>query len=79
MLNIERSMAHYLEIYKTLYKRVPTELRDLGNNWVQVNGARMTITELEYLTIQLQSELIQERSQRKSIVNRLLRFFQPNA
>lgn len=78
MLNIERSMAQYLDVYKSLYKRQPSELRDLGNNWVQVNGARMTIGELENLTTQLQSELQQERSQKRSLVNRLLKFFQPN-
>lgn len=76
MLNIEKTMARYLEIYRALYKRNPSELRELGNSWVQVNGARMSFDEFERLTVQLQSELQQEKAQKRNIVNRLMKWFQ---
>jgi hypothetical protein len=74
-LNTEKSMARYLEIYKSLYRRAPTELRDLGSNWVLVNGARMTTEELEQLTDQLQRELQEEQARKRNIVKRLLNWF----
>ncbi len=75
VMNIENAMARYLEIYQSLYKRAPSELRDLGGNWVLVNGARMTIDELKQLTDQLQRELQQEQARKRSIVKRLLNWF----
>ncbi len=68
-------MARYLEIYKSLYRRAPSELRDLGGNWVLVNGARMTTEELEQLTDQLQRELQEEQARKRNIVKRLLNWF----
>jgi hypothetical protein len=75
LLNTEKSMARYLEIYKSLYRRAPSELRDLGGNWVLVNGARMTTEELEQLTDQLQRELQEEQARKRNIVKRLLNWF----
>jgi hypothetical protein len=74
-VNTEKSMARYLEIYKSLYRRAPSELRDLGGNWVLVNGARMTTEELEQLTDQLHRELEQEQARKRNIVKRLLNWF----
>ncbi len=74
-MNTEKSMARYLEIYKSLYRRAPSELRDLGGNWVLVNGARMTTEELEQLTDQLHRELEQEQARKRNIVKRLLNWF----
>jgi hypothetical protein len=74
-LNIEKAMARYLEIYQSLYRRAPSELRDLGGDWVVVNGARMTLDELEQLTEQLQRELQQEQARKRSLVKRLLNWF----
>jgi len=74
-VNVERAMANYVEIYQALYRKLPSELRDLGGDWVLVNGARMTVRELEQLTAQLQRELQQERARKRSIVQRLLGWF----
>jgi hypothetical protein len=74
-LNTEKSMAQYLEIYQTLYRRMPSELRDLGGDWVLVNGARMTLQELEQLTEQLQREFQQEKSRKRNLVKRLMTWF----
>lgn len=71
-MNTEKAMAKYLEIYQSLYRRAPTELRDLGGDWVLVNGARMSLVELEQLTEQLQRELQQEQNRKRSLVKRLL-------
>jgi hypothetical protein len=68
-------MASYVEIYKSLYRRPPGELLDLGDGWVLVNGARMTARELEQLTGQLQTEWQQERARKRGLVNRLLGWF----
>ncbi len=74
-MNTEKAMAKYLEIYQSLYRRAPTELRDLGGDWVLVNGARMSLIELEQLTEQLQRELQQEQNRKRSLVKRLLNWF----
>jgi hypothetical protein len=74
-MNIERAMAAYVEVYQALYRKMPSELRDLGGDWVLVNGARMTIRELEQLTGQLQRELQQEKARKRSLVQRLLGWF----
>ncbi len=74
-MNTEKAMAKYLEIYQSLYRRAPTELRDLGGDWVLVNGARMSLVELEQLTEQLQRELQQEQNRKRSLVKRLLTWF----
>jgi hypothetical protein len=75
VVNTEKAMARYLEIYQSLYRRTPTELRDLGSDWVLVNGARMTLMELEQLTAQLQRELQEEQMRKRSLVKRLLNWF----
>lgn len=71
----EQAMIHYAEAYQKLYKRMPKDLRALDNNWIVVNGARMRVTELEYLTKQLQQEYTQSITERRSLVNRLLKWF----
>jgi len=74
-VNTEKSMAQYLEIYQSLYRRTPSELRDLGGDWVLVNGARMTLQELEQLTEQLQREFQQEKARKRNLVKRLMTWF----
>lgn len=71
----EKAMIHYAEAYQKLYKRMPKDLRALDNNWVVVNGARMRVSELEYLTRQLQQEYTQSLAERRGLVNRLLKWF----
>jgi len=72
----EKAMMYYAEAYQKLYDRRPKDLRALDNGWVVVNGARMRVSELEYLTLQLQREFNQGRDQRRSVVTRLLKWFQ---
>jgi hypothetical protein len=72
----EKAMMHYADAYQQLYNRRPKDLRALDNGWVVVNGARMRVTELEHLTVQLQREFNQGRDQKRSIVNRLMKWFQ---
>jgi len=74
-MSVESAMARYQEIYKSLYKRVPSELRELGGDWVLVNGARMTVEELKQLTEQLHRELQQEQARKRNLVKRLLNWF----
>jgi hypothetical protein len=68
-------IAHYSEAYQKLYNRSPRDIQNLDNGWVIVNGARMKISELEYLTGQLQQEINQDLLKRRSVVTRLLRWF----
>lgn len=74
-LRSEKAMNHYVDAYQKLYNRVPKDLQALDNEWVVVNGARMRVSELENLTLQLQQEYFQGLEQRRSIVNRLLKWF----
>ncbi len=68
-------MARYLDVYRLLYQREPRELRDMGNSWVLVNGARMSVDELENLSEQLNREYQQVLSNKRSIVKKLLNWF----
>jgi hypothetical protein len=78
-MNVESAMARYQEIYQSLYKRAPSELRELGGEWVLVNGARMTVEELKQLTEQLHRELQQEQARKRNLVKRLLNWFGGNS
>ncbi|MFW5748798.1 MAG: hypothetical protein ACOCYT_04210 [Chloroflexota bacterium] len=44
----------------------------LDQDWVIVNGARMRVRELEYLTHQMQLEYRQALEQRRGVVQRLM-------
>ncbi len=70
----EKIMRRYVEAYQKLYNRIPKDLRALDEEWVIVNGARMRVSELEYLTRQLQQEYDQSIDQRRSVVNRLVKW-----
>jgi len=74
-VNTEQAMLNYSEAYQKLYKRTPKDLRALDSNWVVVNGARMSITELQYLTQQLQMEYKQGIADKRNVVSRLIRWF----
>lgn len=71
----EKAMILYAEAYQKLYKRIPRDLRALDSNWVIVNGARMRVSELEYLTRQLQQEYAHSLAERRNLVHRLLKWF----
>jgi hypothetical protein len=72
---VERAMARYLDVYRMLYQRMPRELRDLGNNWVLVNGARMSVDELEHLADELNREYQQVVANKRNVVKKLLAWF----
>jgi hypothetical protein len=72
---VEKVMARYQNVYLSLYQRIPRELRDLGNNWVLVNGARMSVDELENLANELQKEYQQVLANKRNIVKKLLNWF----
>ena len=75
IINAEQAMFDYGQAYQRLYNRPPRDLHALDHEWVIVNGARMHAIELEYLTRQLQLEYRQGLAQKRSIVNRLLKWF----
>ena len=60
-----------------LYQRAPRELRLLNSGWVAVNGARMRLTEMVYLTRQLEKEYQAqwELAHKRTLVQRLLKWF----
>lgn len=68
-------IAHYTEAYQKLYNRYPRELQIVDNEWVIVNGARMRLVELEYLTKQLLIEYNQSREERRNVLKRLINWF----
>lgn len=70
----EKVILRYAEAYQKLYKRIPKDLRAIDNDWVIVNGARMRVSELEYLTKQLLLEYRQGLTERKSVINRLVKW-----
>lgn len=74
-MRVEKAMAQYLQVYLSLYQRKPKDLRDLGNNWVLVNGARMSVEELENLTSELNREYQQVLVNKRGVVKKLLNWF----
>jgi hypothetical protein len=74
-LRVEKAMVRYQTVYVSLYQRHPRVLRDLGNNWVLVNGARMNVEELENLADQLQKEYQQVLVNKRNLVKKLLNWF----
>lgn len=74
-MSAEKAMSHYADAYQKLYNRRPKDMRVVEEGWVLVNGARMRVTELEVLTTQLQHEYQRDTDQRRSVVNRLLKWF----
>lgn len=74
-MEVQDLLSNYSQNYHELYHRHPREVLDLGEGWVLVNGARMTIDELSHLTMQLQQEIDKERAAKRSIVTRLLKWF----
>ena len=75
MYDTEKVMHNYVEAYTKLYNRHPTDLRALDEEWVVVNGARMRVSELVYLTGQLQQEYRQAMNQKRNMVKRLISWF----
>lgn len=73
-MQLPELITEYTQAYATLYQRRPSELRDLGEGWVLVNGARMTTGELEQLTQQLQREVEKAHAAKRSIVQKLLKW-----
>lgn len=71
-VDINKVMDTYAEAYKNLYQRSPKSLEALNEDWVLVNDAKMRVSELEYLTNQLQLEYNQMRRDRRSLVRRLI-------
>ena len=67
-ISSEQAMISYAEAYEKLYKRTPRDLRAIDNNWV-------VVTELQYLTQQLQLEYHQGIADRRGVVSRLIKWF----
>lgn len=70
----EHIVTSYAEAYKKLYNRTPKDL-EMDGDWVIVNGARMKLADLQYLTEQLRAEYKQSIGDKKNVVNRLLKWF----
>ncbi|MCB9453616.1 MAG: hypothetical protein H6672_19465 [Anaerolineaceae bacterium] len=74
-IDADQIITGYVEAYQKLYNRRPKDMRRLENGWVIVNGAQMRLTELTFLTTQLQLEYRRGQDERRSVVNRLLKWF----
>jgi hypothetical protein len=73
--SIEKVVHNYMQAYQQLYRRTPSDLRILDQEWVIVNGARMRVTELEFLTSRLQQEYEQVASSKRNVLARLIKWF----
>ncbi len=73
-MGYDHIIAQYSEAYRKLYNRQPRDIQNLDNGWVIVNGARMRLAELEYLTHQLDQEFNQDLLRRRNVVTRLLKW-----
>jgi hypothetical protein len=71
-LTSEQAIHIYTDAYNKLYKRQPKDIRVLDRDWVVVNGARMRVTELEFMTHQLEQEYRKATEGKKNVVLRLI-------
>ena len=74
-ITAEQAMHGYASAYQKLYKRLPRDLRALDGTWIVVNGARIQAAELQFLTVHLEQEYAQAQEQKRSLVNRMIRWF----
>ena len=72
---VEQVLGQYAEVYRKVYHRTPRDMRILDHEWLIVNGSRMRVQELMYLTDQLQLEYTQTLEKRRTVVNRLIGWF----
>ncbi|PJF29416.1 MAG: hypothetical protein CUN52_08510 [Phototrophicales bacterium] len=70
----EKIVSSYTEAYQRLYNRKPKDL-EMDGDWVTVNGAKMKLADLQYLTEQLREEYDKGIGEKKNVVNRLLKWF----
>lgn len=68
----KQALSLYQQAYEQLYKKIPADLRTLGDGWVILNGARMQEAELGYLTRQLQLEYDRQLVRRRGVVDKLI-------
>lgn len=75
IVDSEDVMVSYSTAYQKLYNHIPKDLRAIDNEWVVVNGARIQVSELLFLTERLQQEYKQSQAHQHSIVTRLIKWF----
>ena len=74
-ITAEQALRGYASAYQKVYKHMPKDLRALDGNWVVVNGARIQANELQYLTARLEQEYAQLQEQKRSLINRMIKWF----
>jgi hypothetical protein len=75
MTSSDQILRNYAQAYHKLYKRYPRELHRIDNDWVLVNGARISAADLNLMTQKLLDEYAQSSSARRSIAARLIAWF----
>lgn len=74
-MSTHEAVKSYNTIYERLYQRPPKGLEIIDDQWVMVNGARMSLSELQFLTDRLQQEYQETIAQKRSLVGRLVHWF----
>jgi hypothetical protein len=74
-VQVEKVMMNYVEAYQKLYRRTPTDVRAIDQDWVIVNGARMRVTELEKLTSHIIQEYEEVVGAKRNVISRLIKWF----
>lgn len=71
-LTVDQTLQSYAIAYQRLYQRPPREMRALDREWVIINNAKIHISEVHYLTQQLEREYQQARAKKRGLVNKLI-------
>ncbi len=71
----EQVMKEYVDLYTKLYSRVPQDIRAVDKEWVIVNGARMRLTELEYLIQRMAQEYKMIKDERRGVLHKMIKWF----
>ena len=71
----QQALSNYALAYQQMYRKTPRDLKMLGSGWVSVNGVRMRVNELDFLTRQLTAEYTQDLEARRNVVHRLIDWF----
>lgn len=68
----EQAIRNYANAYQKLYRQPPLEFRTLDGNRVVIDGVPVHVTELEHLTIRLESEYREIMARKRSVIERLI-------
>lgn len=74
-MSTEQALMCYADAYYRVYRQIPDDLCALDDSWGFVNGVRIHVSEVEWLTASLEQEFALQQ-QKRGVVVRLIEWFE---